>query len=93
MATGKRMHKPLWVNGPLDGDGSVTIATPAGSKQACTVGQHFGSLTLDSPTEKVSLSDLTVMKCTSDGMTLAYASAAAQPATKATKTRSNIQNN
>lgn len=105
MASGKRMHKPLWINGPLDGEGTVTIVSPrdsasgqASGKSACSVGKHFASVVLDSPTEKVSMSDLTVMKCTADGMILSYASAENlnQPQLQrggATKSSSNIQNN
>lgn len=92
-ATGKRQHQPIsivaspWLDG---GQVSLVTAREAGSgmatgKRVCATGRHINFARLKSSTEVWELAGVTVVACSTDGMTLTYV--------KATKTRSNIQNN
>lgn len=67
-----------------------------GKRSSCPTGKHFPKATLVLKRETYQLSDVTISSCDAAGIALTYQKIEIENASgklKATKTRSNIQNN
>jgi len=89
---------------PVAADGTLTIVSPrdpasgqaTGKRSSCPTGKHFPKATLVLKRETYQLSDVTVSSCEAAGIALTYQKIEMESASgklKATRTRSNIQNN